>query len=87
MSRSKGRRKPCDVPQARLRLVDARQFLAATELLDAPDVVGERSTARLSQATKAATPPEPTLPVACSGPSSCSVRLRVASKRDCPAAH
>ncbi|MEN9644258.1 MAG: hypothetical protein RL238_927 [Actinomycetota bacterium] len=39
MSRAKGNRKPCDVQQARQRLVDARQFLEAAELLDAPDVV------------------------------------------------
>ena len=39
MSRAKGARKPCDVQQARQRLVDARQFLEAAELLDAPDVV------------------------------------------------
>ena len=39
MSRNKGTRKPCDVQQARQRLVDARQFLEAAELLDAPDVV------------------------------------------------
>lgn len=39
MSRGKGARKPCDVQQARQRLVDARQFLEAAELLDAPDVV------------------------------------------------
>lgn len=39
MSRSNGARKPCDVHQARQRLVDARQFLEAAELLDAPDVV------------------------------------------------
>ena len=39
MSRGKGTRKPCDVRQARLRLVDARQFLEAADLLDAPDVV------------------------------------------------
>ncbi len=39
MSRSKGARKPCDGQQARQRLVDARQFLEAAELLDAPDVV------------------------------------------------
>lgn len=39
MSRAKGNRKPCDVQQARRRLVDARQFLEAAELLDAPDVV------------------------------------------------
>ena len=39
MSRAKGARKPCDVQQARQRLVDARQFLEAAKLLDAPDVV------------------------------------------------
>ena len=39
MSRAKGSRKPCDVQQARQRLVDARQFLEAAKLLDAPDVV------------------------------------------------
>ena len=39
MSRGRGARKPCDVQQARQRLVDARQFLEAAELLDAPDVV------------------------------------------------
>ena len=39
MSRAKGTRKPCDARQARQRLVDARQFLDASELLDAPDVV------------------------------------------------
>ena len=39
MSRAKGSRKPCDVQQARQRLIDARQFLEAAELLDAPDVV------------------------------------------------
>ncbi len=39
MSRGKGARRPCDVGQARRRLVDARQFLEAAELLDAPDVV------------------------------------------------
>ena len=39
MSRSKGSRKPCDAQQARQRLVDARQFLEAAKLLDAPDVV------------------------------------------------
>ena len=38
MSRAKGARKPCDVQQARQRLIDARQFLEAAELLDAPDV-------------------------------------------------
>ena len=40
MSRGKCTRKPCDVRHARLRLVDARQFLEAAELLDA---LGERS--------------------------------------------
>ena len=39
MSRGKGARKPCGVQQARQRLVDARQFLEAAELLDSPDVV------------------------------------------------
>ena len=39
MSRGKGERKSCDVRQARQRLVDARQFLEAAELLDSPDVV------------------------------------------------
>lgn len=39
MSRAKGTRKPCDIRQARQRLVDARQFLEAAELLEAPDVV------------------------------------------------
>ena len=39
MSRTKGTHKPCDIKQARQRLVDARQFLEAAELLDAPDVV------------------------------------------------
>ena len=39
MSRGKGARKPCDVQQAPQRLVDARQFLEAAELFDAPDVV------------------------------------------------
>ena len=39
MTRAKGTRKPCDVRQARQRLVDARQFLEAAKLLDAPDVV------------------------------------------------
>ena len=39
MSRAKGARKPCDVQQARQRLVDARQFLEAAKLLEAPDVV------------------------------------------------
>ena len=39
MSRGTGARRPCDVRQARQRLVDARQFLEAAELVDAPDVV------------------------------------------------
>jgi hypothetical protein len=39
VSRAKGSRKPCDVQQARQRLIDARQFLEAAKLLDAPDVV------------------------------------------------
>ena len=39
MSRSSGARQPCGVQQARQRLTDARQFLEAAELLDAPDVV------------------------------------------------
>jgi hypothetical protein len=39
MSRSKGTRQACGLPEARQRLVDARQFLEAAELLDAPDVV------------------------------------------------
>ena len=39
MSRSKGTRRPCNVQEARKRLIDARQFLEAAELLDAPDVV------------------------------------------------
>lgn len=39
MSRAKGSRRPCDVQQARQRLIDARQFLEAAKLLDAPDVV------------------------------------------------
>lgn len=39
MSRGKGTRTPCDLRQARQRLVDARQFQEAAELLDAPDVV------------------------------------------------
>jgi hypothetical protein len=39
VSRSKGTRKSCDAQQARQRLVDARQFLEAAKLLDAPDVV------------------------------------------------
>jgi hypothetical protein len=39
VSRAKGARTPCDARQVRQRLVDARQFLEAAELLDAPDVV------------------------------------------------
>jgi hypothetical protein len=39
MSRPKGTRRACDVHQARQKLLDARQFLEAAELLDAPDVV------------------------------------------------
>ena len=39
MSRAKGSRKPCDVQQARQRLIDARQFLEAATLLEAADVV------------------------------------------------
>jgi hypothetical protein len=39
MSRSNGARKPCDLPQARQRLIDARQFLEAAELLEASDVI------------------------------------------------
>jgi hypothetical protein len=39
LTRASGARKPCDVQQARHRLVDARQFLEAAKLLDAPDVV------------------------------------------------
>jgi len=39
MSRGKGTSKSCDVRHARQRLVDARQFLEAAELLDAADVV------------------------------------------------
>lgn len=39
MSRAKGGRTPCDARQARQRLVDARQFLEAAQLLDATDVV------------------------------------------------
>jgi len=39
VSRARGTRKQCDVQQARQRLVDARQFLEAAKLLDAPDVV------------------------------------------------
>lgn len=39
MSRAKGTRRACDIHQARQRLTDARQFIEAAELLDAPDVV------------------------------------------------
>ena len=39
MSRPKGTGKPSDVEQARKRLVDARPFLEAAKLPDAPDVV------------------------------------------------
>jgi mitochondrial fission protein ELM1 len=39
VSRPKGTRRLCDARQARQRLVDARQFLEAAELLDASDVV------------------------------------------------
>jgi hypothetical protein len=39
VTRAKGTRKPCDVQQARQRVVDARQFLEAAKLLNAPDVV------------------------------------------------
>ena len=34
-----GLAEPCDAQQARQRLIDARQFLEAAKLLDAPDVV------------------------------------------------
>jgi hypothetical protein len=39
VSRTTRARKPCDLKHARQRLTDARQFLEAAELLDAPDVV------------------------------------------------
>lgn len=39
MSRRGGARRSCTPDQARARLVDARQFLEAAELLDAADVV------------------------------------------------
>lgn len=39
MSRARGSRQPCTTQQTRQRLVDARQFLEAAKLLDAPDVV------------------------------------------------
>jgi hypothetical protein len=39
MSRARGTRRGCSAQQARQRLTDARQFLEAALLLDAPDVV------------------------------------------------
>ncbi len=39
MSRAKGSRRECDPGQARKRLTDARQYLEAAEILDAPDVL------------------------------------------------
>jgi hypothetical protein len=39
VSRTTSARKPCEVKHARQRLIDARQFLEAAELLDAADVV------------------------------------------------
>jgi uncharacterized protein (DUF849 family) len=39
VSRARGSRQPCTTQQARQRLVDARQFLEAAKLLDAPDAV------------------------------------------------
>ena len=39
MSRAKGTRTPCDPRPAKQRLIEARQFLEAAELLNAPDVV------------------------------------------------
>ena len=39
MSRSKGSRRTCDLEDARKRLIDAKQFLEAALLLDAPDVI------------------------------------------------
>ena len=39
MSRAKGARRPCSRSHATQRLADARQFLEAAELLEAPDVV------------------------------------------------
>ena len=39
MTRAKGSAKHCEIEQARQRLIDARQFIEAAELLDAPDVV------------------------------------------------
>lgn len=38
MSRAKGARRPCGARQARQRIVGARQFVEAADLLDAPDV-------------------------------------------------
>lgn len=53
MSRAKGTRKPCDVQQARQRLVDARQFLEAAKLLDAPDAPDVVATCAIHAATVA----------------------------------
>ena len=39
MSRSKGSRRTCDLDDARKRLIDAKQFLEAAMMLDAPDVI------------------------------------------------
>ncbi len=39
MSRPKGSRRSCDLEDERKRLVDAKQFLEAAMLLDAPDVI------------------------------------------------
>jgi uncharacterized protein (DUF849 family) len=39
MSRAKGARRACDLEDARKRLVDAKQFLVAAMLLNAPDVI------------------------------------------------
>ena len=39
MSRPRGAKRPCGVVESRARLVDARQFLEAAELLEAPDVI------------------------------------------------
>ena len=41
MSRGKGARKPCDVQQARQRLVRARQFLEAAEPSDRARIAPE----------------------------------------------
>ena len=68
MSRAKGARKPCDAQQARQRLVDARQFLEAAKLLDAPDVV---ATCAIHAAIAAS-----------SGPASCWQQRRLASRCD-----